>query len=126
MKDANFHSHFGITKVKVSNNGKLVATGDNNKSVMVWDATTKELLIHTFVFHMSTIFDISWSADDKFLVSVSLDDSAIVWSIESKKRVRKFACLDGEMTLTCDFISDKEIIVGGCNCTPRILSIYDN
>lgn len=104
----------------------MIASGDNNKSIVVWDAKSKEIVTDAFIYHLGKIFDIAWSDSDKLLVSVGLDDAAIVWDIENKKKVRKFAVLDGEITSTCTFYgNENEFVVGGFNCTPRVVSIIN-
>lgn len=40
--------------------------------------------------HLSDIYDLAWSPDSKFLLSGSVDNTAIIWNIEKAKGVQKF------------------------------------
>jgi WD40 repeat protein len=118
------HHHFGVSTIKSSNSGKIVASADYNKAIVLWDSTTKEVISEAFVFHITRVYSLSWSSDDSLLVSTALDNSAIVWDVLAKKRVRTFAVIDADISLTSSFyINDESFVVGGHNCSPRVISI---
>lgn len=106
-----------VTVIKVSNNGKLVASGDSTKNIYIWDSSSKEIVNNRFVFHSAKIFDVAWSSDDLQLVSGSLDRSVILWSVPDKSKLKVYPDVDIEVVTTVTFTYDKEFIVGGYSCS---------
>jgi WD repeat-containing protein 1 (actin-interacting protein 1) len=121
------HTTFGpfpISTIKSSFSGKLVASTDINKTILVWNAVTKEVYADNFHFHSARVYSLSWNKSDTLLVSSSLDNSAIVWDIEAKKRINTFPSIDNSVaTTTCFYGSDREFVAGGASCSPRIIPV---
>ena len=81
--------HFGEYQViKLSPDGKLIASGDNQRTILVYEAESKKVVCDIFGFHTGSIFDLDWTGDSKFLASSSLDGSVMLWEIEIKKRLK--------------------------------------
>ena len=81
--------HFGEYQViKLSPDGKYLASGDNQRVILVYEAESKKVVCDRFGFHTGSIFDLDWSSDSKFLASSSLDGSVMIWEIETKKRLK--------------------------------------
>lgn len=91
-----------VNVVKFSPNGELLASGDDESVVFIWkqksdsepvnilDTTNdqdKEVWITLKVLrgHMEDIYDLSWSPNSSFLVSGSVDNSAMVWDVQKGK-----------------------------------------
>uniref|UniRef100_A0A1I8QDZ9 CAF1B/HIR1 beta-propeller domain-containing protein n=1 Tax=Stomoxys calcitrans TaxID=35570 RepID=A0A1I8QDZ9_STOCA len=91
-----------VNAVKWSPNGELLASGDDESVVFIWkqksdnepinilDPTNeqdKEVWITLKVLrgHMEDIYDLSWSPNSLFLVSGSVDNSAMVWDVQKGK-----------------------------------------
>jgi WD40 repeat protein len=110
--------------IKVCNDGTLVASGDNTKSVFVWNSETKDIVIDRFVFHSSKVYDIDWSQDNTKLISCSLDRSVILWSITEKSKMKVFPEMDNEVVYTLCFVNeDKEFVCGGHSCSLKRIII---
>lgn len=66
--------------VAVSHNGKLVATGGTAGILRIWNYESGAI-ISSHVGHSGTIHGVSFSFDDRQVVTVGDDGSAFIWSI---------------------------------------------
>ncbi|KAG8774711.1 hypothetical protein FRC12_001859 [Ceratobasidium sp. 428] len=88
-----------ITTIAWNNDGSLLATGAYDGIIRVW--TFRGELFTVLTQHQGPIFSIKWSKDG-FLLTGSLDDSAIVWDVENGGKARqrfthhRDGCLDVE------------------------------
>lgn len=73
-----------ITAMAYSNNGKYVATGSADNSIILWDFASG-MQIRSFQGHSKGIGCIAFSNDSKLLVSGSYDQTLKVWDVESGK-----------------------------------------
>ena len=110
--------HFGEYQViKLSPDGKLIASGDNQRIILVYEAESKKVVCDRFGFHTGSIFDLDWSGDSKFLASASLDGSVMIWEIETKKRLKNYANFDGNQINGVRFLNDKkDVVCAGQSC----------
>ena len=110
--------HFGEYQViKLSPDGKFLASGDNQRIILVYEADTKKVVCDRFGFHTGSIFDLDWSGDSKFLASASLDGSVMLWEIETKKRLKNYPNFDGNQINGVRFINDnKDVVCAGHSC----------
>jgi WD40 repeat protein len=68
-----------IYAVAWSPNGKLIASGSDDKTVQIWDATTGEH-VYTYTGHSSMVEAVAWSPNGKLIASGSDDNTVQVWS----------------------------------------------
>ena len=110
--------HFGEYQViKLSPDGKFLASGDNQRIILVYEADTKKVVCDRFGFHTGSIFDLDWSGDSKFLASASLDGSVMLWDLETKKRLKNYPNFDGNQINGVRFINDnKDVVCAGHSC----------
>ena len=110
--------HFGEYQViKLSPDGKFLASGDNQRVILVYEADTKKVVCDRFGFHTGSIFDLDWSGDSKFLASASLDGSVMLWELETKKRLKNYPNFDGNQINGVRFINDnKDVVCAGHSC----------
>ena len=80
-----------ISAVTISNSGKYLATGQKTYSgfkadIIVWNLETMSL-VHRFSIHKYLIQSLSFSYNDKYLVSLggAQDNYLIVWDVETGK-----------------------------------------
>lgn len=90
-----------VNVVRFSPSGELLATGDDESAIIIWKQKegtmepslddqnlqsfqNKELWVVWKILrgHLEDIYDISWSPDGNFMVSGSVDNSAIVWDVQ--------------------------------------------
>lgn len=117
--------HYGeFTIMRLSPDGKMVASGDNKKEIYVWDVETKKILVDRYGYHSAKIFDLNWSDDSNYLISGSLDCCVMLWQIDAKKRLKEYQNIDGDQINSVVFIKDHtEFICGGNACTIRDVTL---
>lgn len=70
-----------ITALAFSPDAALLAAGESNGKILVYDTASQSLKLHQWVFHTARIHSIAWSADGAHAVSTSLDTHIYVWSV---------------------------------------------
>jgi len=70
-----------IRCVALSANGKLALTGSDDRTAILWDATSGKT-IQTFRGHTDEVASVALSGDGKFVLTGSADMSAILWEIK--------------------------------------------
>ncbi|XP_054739981.1 chromatin assembly factor 1 subunit B [Anastrepha obliqua] len=93
-----------VNAVKWSPNGELLASGDDESVVFIWkqkgeleplnilDNTNEQdkevwIVLKVLRGHMEDIYDLSWAPNSQFLVSGSVDNTAIVWDVHKGKSI---------------------------------------
>lgn len=105
------HHKSKITNIKVSPNGKLIASGDAGREIIVWDASDFSVKYNQLTFHTSAITDMSWSPDSTHLVSGSVDGNIIVWDFPNATRIQTLAHRHG--TKAVGFINSNTVLSAG-------------
>lgn len=96
-----------VNCVRWSNSGKYLASGGDDKIIMVWSMTkypnsgnivfgTKNIVnietwkcMFTLRSHSGDILDLAWSPQDLYLASCSVDNSIIIWNAQKFPTVHK-------------------------------------
>ncbi len=74
-----YPGHAGpVNSVAWSSDGKRIASGSNDKTVQVWDASTGNPLL-TYKGHTGPVNSVAWSSDGKRIASGSADKTVQVW-----------------------------------------------
>ncbi|KAI0976336.1 vegetative incompatibility protein HET-E-1 [Xylaria arbuscula] len=74
-----FNCQAQVNSVAFSSDGRLIASGLQNKKVQLWAANTGDLL-QTFEGHYDSIFAVAFSFDGKLIASGSFDKSIRLWA----------------------------------------------
>ncbi|SPO26892.1 probable actin interacting protein 1 [Ustilago trichophora] len=97
----------------------LLAAGESNGKIQVYDLTTKSLKIAHWVFHSARINDLRFSPDGTHAVSASLDTHVYVWSVKKpmKNIAIKNAHANGVQAVT--WLNDGEFASAGADAVVR-------
>jgi len=121
---ASLAKHRGnLSGVAYSPNGKLLASGDANRDIVVWDRATKKPVVDEWCHHTARINGLAFSPDSQHIVSGGLDRMIIVWNVaEPSKRVTiKDAHHGGVNTVL--FIDDNTVLSAGQDCALKTWTI---
>jgi len=107
-----------------SHDGSILATGGQDKTVILWDAVTGEQ-ISSLKGHRSTVYAVAFSPDGKLLASASHDRTIHIWDVETGKMLQT---LKGHSSVVyaLAFSPDGKLIAsGGHDRTVRIWSVKE-
>ncbi|XP_018341990.1 PREDICTED: chromatin assembly factor 1 subunit B isoform X3 [Trachymyrmex septentrionalis] len=91
-----------VNVVRFSSSREILASGDDESIIILWkvkegrdfsppsgDTENKEQWTSWKVLkgHIEDIYDISWSPDSNFLISGSVDNTAILWDIQKGRKI---------------------------------------
>ncbi|GFU17641.1 chromatin assembly factor 1 subunit B [Nephila pilipes] len=92
-----------VNVVRFSPNGELLASGDDEGAMFIWQLKERDVSevpkdedivnqedwfpLKLLRGHLEDIYDISWSSDGNFLVSASMDNTAIIWDMQKFQKV---------------------------------------
>jgi WD40 repeat protein len=77
-----------IEALAISRDGKRLATGSEDKTIIVWDTAGKP--VHTLKGHGDKVLSVAFDKDGKKLVSSSADGIVMVWDADTGKELAKF------------------------------------
>ncbi|KAJ5267146.1 hypothetical protein N7478_009954 [Penicillium angulare] len=80
----------GVCSVAFSPNDKLLASGSEGKTVIIWDIRTGSAL-HILQQTPSSIGPLAFSHDCQFLASVSSDIDVGLWNVSTRAQVKRFS-----------------------------------
>ncbi|XP_067128259.1 chromatin assembly factor 1 subunit B isoform X1 [Centruroides vittatus] len=91
-----------VNIVRFSPNGELLASGDDEANIILWkqqkddsfsyiEETNQDkehwTALKILRGHLDDVCDLSWSANSNFLISGSVDNTAILWDVQKGKNV---------------------------------------
>ena len=87
--------------VKVSPNNKWVAaTYHREPKIRLWEIGDPKNTRYTLAGHDETVQSLSFSPDNRFLVSSGWDKNVIVWDLLTRQSIKKFKGHDGHVNAT--------------------------
>jgi WD40 repeat protein len=112
-----------LRDLEVSPDGRVLASGGDDKTVKLWSLPAGELL-HTLTGHTKLITDVEFTPDSRLVAAASEDRSISVWSVADGKRL---ALLTGhtEWVSTIRFAPDGRLLVSRAANEWRTWSVPD-
>lgn len=78
--------HPGVVRsVAVSPDGKLLASGSSDRTVLLWDVARLQPLSKPIVAHVADVLSVAFSPDGKWLVSSGNDGQIIRWELDTRE-----------------------------------------
>lgn len=115
-----------VTCIRWSPDGSLLATGVENGEVRLW--TADGALVNVFSFHRSPLVAMEWSPDASHLVSMDVDNVAILWSVQSGTVLQHFDLKPGSknpesLGVDLEWVDDRRFALPGA--TIGAIGIYE-
>jgi WD40 repeat protein/transcriptional regulator with XRE-family HTH domain len=100
-----------VWSVALSQDDRLLATGDNNCKICLWQLQTGQQLL-TFQGHTNWVRSVAFNFDGEILVSGSVDRTVKLWSVQTGLCLKTFTGHDGEV-YSVAFSPDGQTVVSG-------------
>lgn len=100
-----------INTLAFSPDGKFLASGDNKKTIKLWDVETSQE-IKSFNKHSDHVMSIAFSADGKLLASGSKDKTVKLWDVKQGVEIASMQC-GNEVIYSVAFSPDGKLIAAG-------------
>ena len=117
------HSKY-VRSVAFSPDGKYVATGGDDKTIKLWEVSTKKV-IKTLKGHVGEVTAVAFSPDGKYIVSGdNKEDSALkLWEVSSGREVRS---LEGQLAVySLTFSLDGKHVISGGLSHDETIKLWD-
>ncbi|KAF0982040.1 hypothetical protein FDP41_011901 [Naegleria fowleri] len=101
-----------IQKVSYSPDGSLLASGDSNFDVVVYDTATWKAKYSNMTYHSAAVVDIDWNDDGKYMLTASLDKNLIVWDLAAGKRIKTDMAHQTGVS-ACAFLDSESFVSAG-------------
>ncbi len=102
-----------ITALAFSSDGTLLASGDENQTILLWDLATGEPVGIPLIRHQAKITSLAFSPDGRLLASGSADNSIILWDLTSGQPIGEPLAGSSESVWGLVFQPDSKVLYAG-------------
>ncbi|PVF94474.1 hypothetical protein CPB86DRAFT_45312, partial [Serendipita vermifera] len=74
-----------ISSVTFSPDGKRIASGSHDKTIVVWDSETGEVIADFLAGYADWVTSVAFSPNGKLIASGSYDSTIVVWDIDTRR-----------------------------------------
>ncbi|KAJ7960603.1 WD repeat-containing protein 26-like [Quillaja saponaria] len=111
------HAHDGeVWFVQFSHNGKYLASSSNDQSTIIWEVDMYDgvSLKHRLYGHQKPVSFVSWSPDDRELLTCGVEEAIRRWDVSSGECLHVYEKA-GAGLVSCGWFSSGEYILSGAN-----------
>jgi Tol biopolymer transport system component len=109
---ADYTEKTGTYAVKISPNGRTLATAHTNGAIGIWNLTTRQL-----VRQLSTgdkgVYDVAFSPDGRTLASADFGNQVILWNLQTFEPIGEPLLAHDDLVYSVAFSPDGAILVSG-------------
>jgi WD40 repeat protein len=98
-----------VVGITISKDGKLIATGSADSSIIIWDAATYQI-IRRIAAHKGQVTTLDFSPDSKTLISGSTDKSLRLWNVNDGTEIRNYNAAFKQGIYQCKFSNDGNML----------------
>lgn len=100
----------GISTLSWSPDSRTLASGSDDKSIRLWDATTGRCHASPLLGHHNYVISVAFSPQGNMLVSGSYDEAVFVWDVRTGRVLRSLPA-HSDPVCGVDFVRDGTLIV---------------
>lgn len=110
------------TSVAINPDGSLIAAGQLNGVIRLWDAATGQL-VRELTGHSAGVFDLDFSTDGKLLGSASFDMLTKIWEVQSGSEIATLYGHTGRILGVAFSPNGTQVATGGEDGTIRLYAV---
>lgn len=107
------HYNSKITCIRFSSDDKLLAVGETNYKLKLWDVEKRESLTDKWVYHSATITSITFNKSNKFVLTTSMDNGFYIWNCQTFDREIEAKSIHKNGICTGTFDNNGNVVTGG-------------